>query len=154
MTDHAELTPKERDLIRRAFMRRLTAARSIHDGIMLKRWSTGPRKGEPKLQAAVQSLLDRGLVELADLDRHWPTARFTALAKHFERTAEAGDEAQDWQSRGATGFLAPCGSVPTRSRGPRTGRPRRNGNEMPPSSGRAALPSGNFRRIGEKAAVP
>lgn len=78
MTDHAALPPKERDLIRREFMRRLTSARSIHDGIMLKRWSTGPRKGEPKLPAAVQSLLDRGLVELADLDRHWPTARFTA----------------------------------------------------------------------------
>ncbi|MCW2239344.1 hypothetical protein [Azospirillum canadense] len=78
MTDHADLTPKERDLIRREFMRRLTSARSIHDGIMLKRWSTGPRKGEPKLQAAVQSLRNRGLVELADLDRHWPTARFTA----------------------------------------------------------------------------
>lgn len=39
MTDTVELPPTERELIRREFMRRLTSACSIHEDIMLKRWS-------------------------------------------------------------------------------------------------------------------
>lgn len=95
MTDPADLTPKERDLIRREFLCRLTSARSIHDGILLKRWATGAKKGEPKLQAAAQSLLDRGLVELADLDRLWPTARFTAAGYAALRRLAADSRALD-----------------------------------------------------------
>lgn len=40
----AEFTPAERDLIRREFMMRLSSARSLHDGVFLRRWATGPRK--------------------------------------------------------------------------------------------------------------
>lgn len=77
MSDDLDLTSKERDLIRREFMAGFGEARSLHAGIMLKRWATGERKGEPKVPTVVQGLIDRGLVELADLDKHWPTARFT-----------------------------------------------------------------------------
>ncbi|WP_455179216.1 hypothetical protein [Azospirillum melinis] len=79
MSNETPLTMAERDLIRREFMRRMTIARSIHNGFLLKRQVTRARKGEPKMSAAVQSMLDRGLVEVADLDAHWPTARFTSL---------------------------------------------------------------------------
>lgn len=81
MTDAVELPPTERKLIRREFMRRLTSTCSIHEDIMLKCWSTGSRKGEPKLPAAY-SILARarsgGLVERAGLDRHLPVARVIA----------------------------------------------------------------------------
>ena len=77
MTDAVNLLPKEREPIRREFMWRLSSARSLHAGILLKRWATGARKGELKVPPAVQSLLDCGLVVLADLDQHWPTAHFT-----------------------------------------------------------------------------
>ncbi len=76
-TDDPDFDPKERDLIRREFQQRMSSARGIHNGFLLRRWSTGERKGQPKVPAAVQSLLDRGLVVLDDLDKHWPVARFT-----------------------------------------------------------------------------
>ncbi|MBP2233440.1 hypothetical protein J2847_006778 [Azospirillum agricola] len=76
-TNDPGFNAKERDLIRREFQQRMSSARSIHDGLLLRRWSTGERKGQPKVPAAVQSLLDRGLVVLDDLDKHWPVARFT-----------------------------------------------------------------------------
>lgn len=78
MTDDTDFTGAERDLIRREFTRRLSSARSIHDGFLLRRWATGPNKGQPKVPAAVQSMLDRGLVSLDDLDKPWPVARFTS----------------------------------------------------------------------------
>ncbi|WP_377807889.1 hypothetical protein ABNQ38_14480 (plasmid) [Azospirillum sp. A29] len=74
-SDDPDFGAKERDLIRRKFMQRMSSARSIHDGFLLRRWSTGERKGQPKVPAAVQSMLDRGLVALDDLDKHWPVAR-------------------------------------------------------------------------------
>src|SRR3712207_3783710 len=43
MTDALDFSPKERDLIRREFLWRLSSARSIHEGILLKRWATGAR---------------------------------------------------------------------------------------------------------------
>ncbi len=78
MTDDLEFTPKERDLIRREFMLRLSSARSLHEGILVKRWATGPNKGQPKPPAAVQSMLERGLVALDDNGSHWLKATFTA----------------------------------------------------------------------------
>ncbi|MBP2297092.1 hypothetical protein [Azospirillum rugosum] len=75
--DDSDFDAKERDLIRREFMQRMSSARSIHDGFQLRRWSTGERKGQPKIPATVQSMLDHGLVALDDLDKHWPVVRFT-----------------------------------------------------------------------------
>ncbi len=78
MNNDPEFTPKERELIRREFMLRLSSARSLHDGILVRRWATGPNKGKPKPPAAVQSMLDRGLVALDDDGSHWLKAVFTA----------------------------------------------------------------------------
>ena len=94
MTDD-DFSPQERDAIRREFMTRMSSARSIHQGFLLRRWATGPRKGEPKVSAAVQAMLDRGLIELADLDRPWPAARFTAKGFAALRRMAAGKRVLD-----------------------------------------------------------
>ena len=78
MTQITEFTPQERDAIRREFMIRLSEARSVHEGFLVKRWATGPRKGEPKPSAAVQGLLDKGFLEMRDDGSHWLKATFTA----------------------------------------------------------------------------
>ncbi len=73
----ADFTPRERDLIRREFACIFGSARSVQDGILVKRWATGPRKGQPKPVAAVQSMLDRALLVLQDEGAYWLKARFT-----------------------------------------------------------------------------
>lgn len=78
MTDTVDFTAAERDLIRREFMSRWSEPPRLADGILLKRWATGPRKGEAKLPAIVQSLLRRGLMTIAETDRGFPRAHFTA----------------------------------------------------------------------------
>ncbi len=77
MTDDLLLTTAERDLIRHEFMTRFGDAPSVMEGFHLKRWATGPKKGQPKLSGTVQGLLDRGLITVAD-EGHWPKALFTA----------------------------------------------------------------------------
>ena len=57
-------------------MSRINDAPSVHEGFHVKRWATGANKGKPKLTAAVQAMLDRGLIVLND-EGHWPRARFT-----------------------------------------------------------------------------
>lgn len=58
------------------------------DGIMVKRWATGPKKGQPKPSATIQGMLDRGLMELPDDGGHWLRARFTAAGlSAFRRMA-------------------------------------------------------------------
>ena len=71
-------TVPERDLIRRELCVRFTTYPSIADGILLRTWRAGPQAGEPKLPAAVRTLLDRGLVELRpDGHRRLTCAFFT-----------------------------------------------------------------------------
>ncbi len=76
MTDDLQLTGAERDMIRREFMSRFGEAASVSEGFHVKRWATGPNKGRPKLTAAVQGMLDRGLITIAD-EGYWPRATFT-----------------------------------------------------------------------------
>lgn len=71
-------TPAERALIRSEFMDRYGEALSVREGIWLRRWVGGPDAGKPKIKSVVQSLLDRGLVEIVDPGRGIPKARFTA----------------------------------------------------------------------------
>ena len=71
-------TAKERDLIRFEYMERGGMAYSLREGIWLNRWKGGPNKGKPKLSKALQSMLDRGLVEIVDPEDGIPCARFTA----------------------------------------------------------------------------
>ena len=71
-------TAKERDFIRMEFITRGNWTPSINEGIFLQRWGSGPHKGKPKLKKAVQSMLDRGLVEIIEPKERLPVARFTA----------------------------------------------------------------------------
>ena len=66
----------ERELIRREFGTHFGEYPKLADGILLRTWRDGPHKGEPKLPAAVQSMLERGLVEVRK-ERLWARATFT-----------------------------------------------------------------------------
>jgi hypothetical protein len=70
------LNPAEREIIRREFMSRFNDAPSVHEGFHVKRWSTGPNKGKPKLTTAISGMLERGLITIAD-EGFWPRAKFT-----------------------------------------------------------------------------
>ena len=73
-----EFTAAERNLIRIAFRdQRWGGTRSIDEGLFLYRWVGGPKKGQPKLNKHVQSLLERGLIEIVEPERGFPFARFT-----------------------------------------------------------------------------
>ena len=77
MSDDLQLSAAEREVIRREFMSRFGEAASVSEGFLVKRWVTGPNKGRPKLTAAVQGMLDRGLITITD-EGYWPRAHFTA----------------------------------------------------------------------------
>ena len=89
-------TAKERDLIRTEFMVRWGQAPSLREGIFLRCWVGGPYKGKPKLNTAVRSMLEHGLVEIIEPEGKLPFARFTA----------AGIEALRAMARNRT-FLPP-----------------------------------------------
>src|SRR5690349_2351196 len=69
-------TTKERDLLRRELCQHFGEDPSIADGIFLRTWRAGERKKEPKIPAAVQTMIDRGLVRIAP-GRMGPRAFFT-----------------------------------------------------------------------------
>src|ERR671929_1051763 len=73
----SSFTPRERERIRREFCRHFGQDPSLADGIFLRTWHSGPHKGEPKVPLAVQSLLDRGLVEVGR-GKYGSCAFFTA----------------------------------------------------------------------------
>jgi len=57
-------TAQERDLIRLELMPRFGQEPQLANGLFLRTWRAGPQKGEPKIPKAIQSMLDRGLVEI------------------------------------------------------------------------------------------
>src|SRR5690349_6398930 len=69
-------TAAERDLLRREFCCHFGEYARIADGIFLRTWRGGERRGEPKIPPAVQTMLKRGLVEVRTTNR-WPRALFT-----------------------------------------------------------------------------
>src|SRR5688572_18614171 len=75
--DTPAFTSKDRDLLRMAFMDRFGSAVSIHEGFWVKRWSTGPRKGQPKLSPTLASLIDRDLLRIVEAESGMPRACFT-----------------------------------------------------------------------------
>ncbi len=76
MTDDLYLNSTQREIIRRKFMTRFGVARSITEGFTIKRWTSEARKGQPKLTAPVQAMLDRGLIIIHDVGDS-PRALFT-----------------------------------------------------------------------------
>jgi hypothetical protein len=55
---------REREFIRHEFGMHFGQPSYLADGILLRTWRSGSQRNEPKLPAAVQSMLDRGLVEV------------------------------------------------------------------------------------------
>ena len=76
-SDAPAFTGKDRELLRLAFMDRFGSAVSIHDGFWVKRWSTGPRKGQPKISPTLASLIERDLLRVVDAGDGMPRACFT-----------------------------------------------------------------------------
>ena len=69
-------TAPERELLRRELCRHFSQDPAIADGIFLRTWRGGANRGQPKIPPAVQTMLDRGLVEVRITNR-WPRAFFT-----------------------------------------------------------------------------
>jgi hypothetical protein len=57
-------TPQERDLIRLEMGMRFGQYPELANGLFLRTWRAGPHKGEPKIPKAIQTMMDRGLVEV------------------------------------------------------------------------------------------
>jgi hypothetical protein len=72
----APFTAPERELLRRELCRHFGQDPSIADGIFLRTWRGGERRDQPKIPPAVQTMLERGLVELRTTSRG-PRAFFT-----------------------------------------------------------------------------
>lgn len=68
ITNRPDLTSSfitsERELIRREMGQRFGSFPCLADGIWLRAWRTGERKGQPKISPALQTMMDRGLVEI------------------------------------------------------------------------------------------
>ena len=60
----APFNAAERALLRHEFMIRFGQPPSLADGLWLRRWCSGPQAGQPKIPAAIASMLARGLVEI------------------------------------------------------------------------------------------
>ena len=72
----AGFTLAEREYIRRELNQFFSTFPSVADGFPLKLWRTGPQAGQPKIPAAAQGLLDRGLMRL-DATQRMPRLFFT-----------------------------------------------------------------------------
>ena len=92
--DDLSLNAAEREVIRRAFMSRFNDAPSVTEGFHVKRWATGPNKGQPKLTTAVQAMLDRGLITIVDAG-FWPRALFTDKGFRALKRVAADNRALD-----------------------------------------------------------
>src|SRR5690349_15648369 len=80
MTVSAEtptFTKKDRAKIRLEFMDRFWSTTSIHDGFRLRQWASGPKEGQPKIPAGIQSMIDRGFLRVVDDSDGQPQACFT-----------------------------------------------------------------------------
>jgi hypothetical protein len=71
------LTAMERDLLRREFCVRFGSPPRLADGVHLRVWRTGPLAGQPKVPSAVQSMVDRGLMNIAAGSSYMARAYFT-----------------------------------------------------------------------------
>ncbi len=70
-------TRKERDLIRHNFGQFFGTFPAFADGILLRSWRAGEHKGQPKIPPALQTMIDRALIEVRPM-QHGSRAFFTA----------------------------------------------------------------------------
>ena len=76
------------------------------DGIFLRTWRTGERRNQPKIPPAVQTMLERGLVELRTTSRG-PRAFFTEAGLAASAAARPGSA-----RHGPGAFRASAGRAP------------------------------------------
>ncbi len=76
MPEDLQLSNSEKELVRCEFISNFGEPQSVTNGFLIKRWATGPKKGQPKLKTAMRGMLDRGLVTLVD-EGYWPRAMLT-----------------------------------------------------------------------------
>src|SRR5947208_16478905 len=65
----APFTAPERDLLRRELCRHFGEDPRVADGIFLRTWRSGERRNQPKIPPAVQTMLERGLLEVRSAAR-------------------------------------------------------------------------------------
>ena len=70
-------TQQERDLIRLELMPRFCQEPGLANGLFLRTWRNGPKKGQPKIPKVIQTMLDRGLVRIGTNPTGRPAAFFT-----------------------------------------------------------------------------
>src|SRR5689334_13340016 len=103
------LTPAERDLLRRELGRHFGQDPLIADGLFLRTWRGGERRGQPKIPPAVQTMLDRGLLTL-QITRRGPRAFFTepglAALRQLVRDPRAMDPTRFTHLRAELGLLS------------------------------------------------
>ena len=88
-------TQQERDLIRLELMPRFGQEPDLANGLFLRTWRDGPQKGQPKIPKAIQTMLDRGLVEIRPNPMGRSAAFFTEAGlnalRHLLRNSRAMD---------------------------------------------------------------
>lgn len=67
--DATVLTSAEREYLRRELDVFFSTLPTVAEGFLIRTWQGGPHKGKPKVPAAAQGLLDRGLARLDDTGR-------------------------------------------------------------------------------------
>src|SRR3954453_21319620 len=72
--ESSTFTKKDRAEIRLELMDRFWSTTSVHDGFRLRRWATGPKNGQPKIPAGVQSMIGRGFLVVVDAGDGRPRA--------------------------------------------------------------------------------
>ena len=84
----APFTAAERELLRRELCRHFGQDPRVADGIFLRTWRGGERRNQPKIPPAVQSMVERRLVEVRTTSRG-PRAFFTGIGSPQLRLASA-----------------------------------------------------------------
>ena len=104
----------ERNLLRHEFLPRFGQVPSLPDGIRLKVWRGGPQAGQPKVPAAVASMLNRGLVEIGPggigFRAHftppgstpcasWPKTAVRSIQSNTPKSARSSESTLVWSLR-------------------------------------------------------
>ena len=101
--DTPTFTKKDRDVVRAELMDRFGSATSIYNGFWLRRGAPGIHKGQPKTPAAVESMIDRGLVRVVDARHGAPRVCFTDAG--LKALAAMADDPRAFQPSGRYSYL-------------------------------------------------
>ena len=82
----ADLTPAEREYVRRELDQFFSTLPTVAEGFQLRTWRGGPQKGQPKLPPSAKTLVDRGLMRIdgsANIPRLFFTEAGTATLRRM-----------------------------------------------------------------------